>query len=87
MTTRELKTVYDNRKSFYGRAYTTTDDNGNEYLTSYKTTVCKIVDGKFIRLWDSWSSTTSRHINEFRQQNGLPKITKSEWDKMEVADK
>lgn len=87
MTTRELKTVYDRQKSFYGRAYTTTDDNGNIYLTSYTTTVCKIVDNEFIRLWDSWSLTTSRHINEFRQQHGLPKISKKEWDAMGVAER
>ena len=86
MTTRELKTVYDNQKSFYGKAHTTTDDNGNIYLTSYATTVCKIVDSYFIRLWCGWSATTSRHINEFRQQNGLSKISKSEWQAMEVAE-
>lgn len=86
MTTRELKTVYDRQKSFNGRAYTTTDDNGNTYLTSYKTTVCKIVDNEFIRLWGGWSSTTARHVNEFRQQHGLPKISKSEWQEMEVAE-
>ena len=86
MTTRELKPINDRQKSFYGKAYTTTDDNGNAYLTSYTTTVCKIVDAKFIRLWGGWSSTTSRHINEFRKQNGLPKISKSEWEAMEVAE-
>lgn len=85
MTTRELKPIYDNQKSFYGKAYTHTDGNAT-ILTSYATKVCKIVDGKFIRLWDSWSSTTSRHINEFRQQHGLPKISKSEWQEMEVAE-
>lgn len=86
MTTRELKTVCDKQKSFYGKALTTTDGNGNIYLTSYTTTVCKIVDNEFIRLWGGWSSTTARHINEFRQQHGLQKISKSEWQKMEVAE-
>lgn len=81
----ELKAINSNQKSFYKRAYTHTDGNAT-ILTSYTTQVCKIVDGKFIRLWGGWSATTSRHINEFRQHHGLPKINKSEWQSMEVAE-
>lgn len=81
----ELKAINSNQKSFYKRAYTHTDGNAT-ILTSYTTQVCKIVDNEFIRLWGGWSSTTAKHINEFRQQNGLPKISKSEWQSMEVAE-
>jgi hypothetical protein len=83
---KELKAINSHQKSFYKRAYTHTDGNAT-ILTSYKTQVCKIVDGKFIRLWGGWSSTTAKHVNEFRQQNGLPKITKAEWLKMDCDGK
>ena len=47
----------DNRKSFYGKA--TLRTNGNEtILTSYSTDVCKVVNGKFVRLSRGYSATT-----------------------------
>ena len=54
-------------------------------LVSYDTGVARIApDGSFHRLWGGWSATTGRHINMFREAYGLPKITKSQWEKMEV---
>lgn len=53
-------------------------------LVSYNTPVCAIRGGEFVRLWGGWSATTGRHVNEFREWHGLPRITKSQWEKMEV---
>lgn len=42
------------------------DDNGNEILISYGTPILKrTASGELIRLWDSWSNTTGRHIKNF----------------------
>ena len=54
-------------------------------LVSYETQVARIgSDGSFHRLWSGYSATTMRHINQFRDAHDLPKITKSQWEKMEV---
>lgn len=54
-------------------------------LVSYETRVARIApDGSFHRLWGGWSATTLRHVNMFREGHGLPKITKAQWEKMEV---
>ena len=54
-------------------------------LVSYETQVSRIgSDGSFHRLWSGYSATTMRHVNEFRERYGLPKITKAQWEKMEV---
>jgi hypothetical protein len=54
-------------------------------LVSYETQVARIAsDGSFHRLWSGYSATTMRHVNEFRERYNLPKITKSQWEKMEV---
>lgn len=54
-------------------------------LVSYETRVARIgSDGSFHRLWSGYSATTMRHVNEFREWYNLPKITKAQWQKMEV---
>lgn len=54
-------------------------------LVSYGTKVARIApDGSFHGLWGGWSATTGRHVNMFREDHGLPKITKGQWKKMEV---
>ena len=54
-------------------------------LVSYETRVARIgSDGSFHRLWGGWSATTMRHVNEFRERYNLPKITKAQWEEMEV---
>ena len=56
-------------------------------LVSYETPVARIGDdGSFHRLWGGWTATTGRHINVFRQSHGMDKISKSEWEKMEVEN-
>lgn len=77
---------YDNSKSFYGKAKVTVYPNGTKVLTSYKTEVAAIMpDGSFRRLWNGYSATTSRHVNEFRLQNGLAAINKTEWIRLPLG--
>lgn len=80
MNKTELKVIYGRNKSFYKKAWVIEHENGTKELLSYKTKVALISkNGTFRRLWDGWSDTTSRHVNEFREQNGMTKLTKKEW--------
>lgn len=80
----ELKTKSTNQKSFYGKAVVTVYNSDFVVLTSYKTDVAAIVDGEFVRLWEDWSATTAKHVNEFRMQNGFETINKTDWLKLPV---
>lgn len=80
-TWEELKPVYSSQKSYYRKAYTSRQGDTVK-LKSYDTVVCEVLDGDFVRLWDGYSRTTMEHVNEFRQQLGLPKLSKSEWEKL-----
>ena len=61
----ELKPT-DGRKSFYGKAVVTIDEDGTETLSSYNTPIIKrTVSGELVKLWDGWTSTTGRHIKAF----------------------
>lgn len=56
----------DGRKSFYGKAVVTIDEDGTETLSSYNTPIIKrTVSGELVKLWDGWTSTTGRHIKAF----------------------
>lgn len=56
----------DRRKSFYGKAIVTVDNNGNETLYSYGTAIIKRdTSGNLERLYGGWSATTGRHIKAF----------------------
>lgn len=83
----ELKPKYNRAKSFYEKAHVIIYDNGIKVLRSYETDVIrKNADGTFSRLWNDWSATTARHVNEFIMQEGRAcGISKAEWQKMEVA--
>ena len=73
-------------KKSCGKAFEIYHD-GYFYLVSYLTKVAKfnINNGELVRLWDGYSHTTMRHINEWLQLHCLPTITKKQWMKMEVA--
>lgn len=67
-----LDTVYDNRKSFYGKA---TVEVGEDKVTlySYGTRIVEINGENVKAHWDGWSMTTGRHIKEFFLQfYGIP---------------
>lgn len=70
------------QKSFYKKAFVTTDAEGNQYLTSYKTVVAMKINGEFYRCWNGYSKTTLEHVKAFIGRN----ISKKEWDEMDVID-
>ena len=75
---------YDSRKSFYGKAIVIETENGI-YLKSYNTYVAMITpENEVIRLWDSYSATTMRHINSFINHYNITGGGKAWWDKLEV---
>lgn len=82
-----LEPQYDTRKSFYRKARIYKDNNGNILLMSYETIVAKITDKiatkdniEKVEVYGYYSNTTARHINEFLQQHGYPKMTKKEME-------
>lgn len=91
--TYDLHPLYTNQKSFYGKATVTVmDDGGDVYmiLRSYGTQVVSIyVDSRgtpFVKkLWDGYSATTLRHVNELLRQQGFPKLSARVWRAMEVG--
>ena len=81
-----LEPKHDRVKSFYNKAHVIINDDGSKILQSYETDVIrKNADGTFSRLWDDWSATTGRHINEFFLQECGRTCNKAEWQKMEVV--
>lgn len=76
----ELKPIYSNVKSFYGKARVI-KENGIIKLMSYNTIVATIENGKaHINGW--YSTTTTRHIKEFLQQMGFKVGTKAQLEKL-----
>ena len=66
------------QKSYYGKAHYY-EYCGVSFLRSYNTTVCRIIDGKFERLWSGYSKTTLNHVNDFRKLYGFAPLNKKEW--------
>lgn len=91
--TYELKPFHTNQKSFYGKAKVTVSYNGDGMglvLESYDTQVVivKIEKGGMpciMRLWDGYSATTMRHVNELLMQEDFPKLSARAWRSMEVG--
>jgi hypothetical protein len=83
---KELVPIFDNRRSFYGKAIVYHRDDG-VHLYSYRTHVCSVIDnvyGKRFRLFDGWdcSPTTLRHVKEFLRQHGFQVDSKKEIEEM-----
>lgn len=56
----------DGRKSFYGKATVTVNEDGSETLASYGTPIItRTASGELVKLWHGWSATTGRHIFAF----------------------
>lgn len=91
--TYELKPIHTNQKSFYRKATVTVsynDDCMYLVLRSYDTNVVMVKISKggmpnVKRLWDGYSATTMRHVNELLMQEGFPKLSASAWRSMEVG--
>ena len=89
----ELRPLYTNQKSFYGKANVVKAYNGNDLcytLRSYDTVVVSLfVGGDGIpyakKLWDGYSATTLRHVNELLIQQGFTKLPARVWRAMEIG--
>lgn len=76
-----------NQKSFGCNAVVEVRDDGTRVLHSYMTKIAKITpDGRLVRLCgyerECSSQTTMRHLASFCVTNGLPKISRREWNSM-----
>ena len=76
-----------NQKSFGINAVIEIEDDGTRVLYSYMTKIAKITpDGRLVRLCgcerECSSQTTMRHLASFCMTNGLPKISRKEWNSM-----
>lgn len=78
MTKTTLKATL--QKSYYNKAIIFEDDN-YIVLRSYNTDVLAIdkSNNKLLRLWNGWSRTTSKHINDFLMLYGFATLNKKEW--------
>lgn len=89
----ELHPLYTNQKSFYGKAkVVSTVVNLDRYYTlhSYDTPVVSVYVGcngtPFVKkLWNGYSATTLRHVNELLMQHDFPKLSARAWRAMEVG--
>ena len=79
----------DCRKSFYGKAHVIEHDDGTRELQSYNTIVCRLTpDNHFIKLWDGYSATTTRHVNSFLDFYGFNQYGgKAFWEKCETGER
>ncbi|MFR7544831.1 MAG: hypothetical protein ACLUWN_02665 [Clostridia bacterium] len=76
----DLKPVYSNVKSFYGKARIIRE-NGVIKLLSYDTVIAEIKDNK-VHINGFYSQTSTRHLKEFLQQYGFKIGTKAQLEKM-----
>ena len=89
----DLTPLHTNQKSFYGKArvYVIEDGRGNYYtLRSFGKVVASVyvVPGNIPymkRLWDGYSATTMRHVNELLMQEDFPKLSARAWRAMELG--
>ena len=72
----ELTPKFENVKSYYRKALIELKENA-QVLYSYDTKVAKIENGK-LEVYNTQSQTTVRHIREFIQQHGFPRLTKQQ---------
>lgn len=78
--TYELKPIYTNQKSFYGKALVKDTKGEGLVLYSYNTKVAQKKNQvlKVTHNKNHLTSTTLKHIKEFMQQLGYSKMTKNE---------
>lgn len=89
----DLYPLRTNQKSFYGKAKVGVVKDGGEVnfcLRSYDTNVVHLfvaTDGApyVRRLWNGYSATTLRHVNELLMQQRFPKLSARAWRAMEVG--
>lgn len=90
----ELDSIHTRQKSFYGKAKIVVTECSNDVyyaLYSYDTLVLSVdanVSGLICarKLWDGYSATTLRHVNELLMQLGFPKLSARAWRDMVVGE-
>lgn len=82
---KNLDTIYDNRKSFYGKAKVR-QDGDTITLVSYGTDIISIKNEKLNPLWDGYSMTTTRHIKEFFKQFYGVDVNKKTFEKIQFKE-
>lgn len=90
----DLLPLHTSQKSFYGKARVHVFEHGRDNyhtLLSYGTAVVSVYVGDdnipyIKRLWDGYSATTLRHVNELLMQQGFPKLSARAWRSMEVGE-
>lgn len=58
-----------------------------KYLQSYDTLILETdkATGETVKLWDGYSATTMKHINQYLPSVGIRTMGKAEWTKQEVG--
>lgn len=89
----DLHPLCTNQKSFYGKAKVgVVRDGAGVYicLRSYDTNVISVfvaAGTPFVKkLWNGYSATTLRHVNELLMQQGFPKLSARVWRAMKVGE-
>ena len=78
LDTFELQPQLDHAQSFYKKAYTLHNNDGSIQLKSYDTIVATFKAGK-VKVKDTYSMTTLRHIREFiYQTTGVSGLSKKD---------
>ena len=80
--TYELTCIYNNQKSFGGKAKIREEEN-SKILISYNTEIVSVSNGKITSLYDGWSQTTGKHIKEFFQQLYGVEVNKKIFEKIQ----
>lgn len=80
--TTNLDAIYDNRKSFYGKAKVKQDGDTITFV-SYGIDIISIKNGQLNPLWNGYSMTTSRHIKEFFKQFYGVEVNKKTFEKIQ----
>lgn len=72
------------QKSYYGKANVIVTDKAR-YLLSYNTIICRLsFGGEFRKLWNDWSATTAKHINDFMVFTRFGKgFNKKQWTELD----
>ena len=76
----ELRPIYSNVKSFYGKAKIIRE-KGTIKLQSYNTIIAEIKNEK-LHINGFYSATSTRHLKEFIQQMGFTTKKKKQLEKM-----
>ena len=90
----ELDSIHTSQKSFYGKAKVVVTECSNDVfyaLYSYDTLVLSVdvnVSGLICarKLWDGYSATTLRHVNELLMQLDFPKLSARAWRAMVAGE-